>query len=136
MKTWVSKGNPNYLHLYSFLQAEIRASENKKEEANECFLKVISMSARLGFIVDFAHANERYAIFHSEIMNDRSSARYYMQEASTAMNETVLRPRLFIEEGISRSLWLRREWMRGVRGVHDAGTILFQKRSLSKVRDS
>lgn len=99
MKTWVSKGNPNYLHLYSFLQAEIRASENKKEEANECFLKVISMSARLGFIVDFAHANGRYAIFHSEIMNDRSSARYYMQEASTAMNETVSRPRLFIGRG-------------------------------------
>jgi len=76
--SWVKKGNPNVVHLYSLLCAE---------KANKLFVDSIILAARTGHVHHAALANERFASFLLHCMNDEEEASYRIQEAIRFYND-------------------------------------------------
>ena len=84
MQTWISKGNPNVLHLNYLLEAEIAAVQQKTEKAKNRYREAISSSIRCGYKLDFAYANERCSIFYQDILGDTDFACRYMEDTIKA----------------------------------------------------
>mgnify|MGYP005840795657 CR=1 FL=1 len=82
---WLSKGNPNVFHNLRLLEAEIASTKaRKKIFAAKCYREAIAASSRIGYQMEFARANERFAVFQMEILGDVESARRSLGDAVKA----------------------------------------------------
>jgi hypothetical protein len=80
MRSWLSKGNPNVLHLASFLDAEYHASKGKLGTAIKHFESAVLMSACGGLLFDAVFVSERFGELYLE-NDDEENASFRLKQA-------------------------------------------------------
>ena len=81
LRKWLKRGNMNVQHYICLLDAEHAALKNRLDTASVFYKDSIKFAARGGFIHDAGMANERYADFLGQELQDKIEAKYHIEEA-------------------------------------------------------
>ena len=93
MKSWVGKGNPNSMHMQSFLDAELAVLDGKRHIATTNYEAAAGMALRANFLPHAALAHQRHGEFllqqdssfpmgwHEEQKQTREEAAFHRQQA-------------------------------------------------------
>ena len=90
LSQWVRSGNPNCVHQFHLLSAEILSTSNKAKqiaEAEKLYKEAVTSSIRAGFTFDSALAYEKSSIFFANIQNDEDWACHQFDQAIKVYKE-------------------------------------------------